>query len=127
MNTKIAYQNIGVADAPLVSTVEDLTLLIRAIASNNSPISESIRSLMIGDDNLTSLGDGAFYGMGMMKDTLTGMPIYHHGGDEPGYSSTNIYIPHNDTSISLFINCGVAQGCIQRQSELVDTVLSNEL
>ncbi|KXJ62088.1 MAG: hypothetical protein AXW14_17470 [Alteromonas sp. Nap_26] len=127
INTKIAYQNIGVADAPLVSTVEDLTLLIRAVASSNTPISESIRILMIGDDNLTNLGDGAFYGMGMMKDTLTGKPIYHHGGDEPGYSSTNIYIPHNDTSITLFINCGVAENCVQRQNKLVDTVLSNEL
>lgn len=127
LNTKVAYENIGVADAPLVSTVEDLTLLIRAVASDNSPVSESIRTLMIGDENLTDLGDGAYYGMGMMKDTLTGKPIYHHGGDEPGYSSTNIYIPHNDTSITLFINCGVAQDCIERQNELVDTVLNNEL
>lgn len=127
INTKIAYENIGVADAPLVATVEDLTLLIRAIASDNSTVSESIRDLMIGDANLTALGDGAYYGMGMMKDTISGKPIYHHGGDEPGYGSTNIYIPHNDTSITLFSNCGVAQECVQRQNALVNTVLSREL
>jgi hypothetical protein len=67
--------------------------LIRAIASEDSSISESIRDLMIGQSNLTSLSDDALYGTGMMKDASFEMPIYHHGGDEPGYSSTNIYSP----------------------------------
>ncbi|NVK56611.1 MAG: beta-lactamase family protein [Alteromonadaceae bacterium] len=127
LNTKLAYENIGVADAPLISTAEDLTRLIRAVASDNSPISASIRDLMIGDSNLTALGDDAFYGMGMMKDASFEKPIYHHGGDEPGYSSTNIYIPYKDTSITIFINCGVAADCIQKQDALIQTVLSNEL
>ena len=126
LNTKVAYENIGVADAPLVSTVEDMTLLLRAVATDDTIVSSSIRELMIGDDNLTDIGDDVYYGMGMMKDIINGYPVYHHGGDEPGYATTNLYIPHNDTSITVFVNCGVAEECENEQNVLVQTILSNE-
>lgn len=126
LNTKEAYENIGVADAPLVSTVEDMTLLLRAIATDDTIVSSSIRELMIGDENLTDIGDDVYYGMGMMKDIINGLPVYHHGGDEPGYATTNLYIPHNDTSITVFVNCGVAQDCENEQNVLVQTILNNE-
>lgn len=127
LNTKTAYENIGVADAPLVSTVEDLSLLIRAVASADSVISSSISELMVGDENLTPVSGAAYYGMGMMKESIDGITFYHHGGDEPGYSSSNIYLPHTDTTISMFINCGVAEACNNEQNVLIQRILANEL
>jgi D-alanyl-D-alanine carboxypeptidase len=107
LNTKPFYENIGVAD--------------------DSFVSEHAKEVLFGEDNLQPMGDGSFYGQGIIKETINGTPLYHHGGLESGYSTTNIYIPQTDTSITAFFNCGNFDMCELETSALVEKVLQNEL
>ncbi len=123
LNTKPVYQNIGVADAPLVSSASDMSKLIRAIITNKELISDASRQLLIGSQNLNQLSDNLFYGMGMFKEVINGKTIYHHGGDEPGYMTSNLYIEETDTSMTLLINCNLYEACQQQGQQLIDTIL----
>ena len=123
LDTKPLYENIGVADAPLISSVTDMSKLIKSIVTDTTLISDQVRALLIGEENLTDIGDGVFYGMGMMKETINGKTVYHHGGDEPGYMTTNIYVLDNDTSMTLFVNCNSFDTCESQASQLIDSIL----
>jgi len=48
INTKTLYENIGVADAPLVSSVEDIALLLKTIVGENSFISQQVKETLFG-------------------------------------------------------------------------------
>lgn len=126
-NTKTLYENIGVADAPLVSSVEDIALLLKTIISDDSFISPHVKARLLEDNNLQDLGNGTYYGQGIFKDTINGKTIYHHGGIEAGYSTTNIYIPINQTSITAFFNCGGFEACESKTDAMIQKVLLNEL
>ncbi len=123
LNTKPLYENIGVADAPLVSSASDMSKLIRQIVSDRQLVSDEVRALLIGEQNLTDIGDGVFYGMGMFKEIINGKTVYHHGGDEPGYMTANIYIQDTDTSMTLLVNCNLYEACIESTENLVDSIL----
>ena len=127
LNTKALYENIGVADAPLVSSVEDMALLLKTIISDDSFISQHVRDTLFGEDNLQFIGDGSYYGQGIFKDILNGTSVYHHGGVESGYSTTNIYIPASQTSITAFFNCGEFDLCEIETDEMIHKILNNEL
>jgi D-alanyl-D-alanine carboxypeptidase len=127
INTKTLYENIGVADAPLVSSVEDIALLLKTIISDDSFISSHVKDTLLGEDNLQAMGNGQYYGQGIIKETINGMIVYHHGGLEAGYSTTNIYIPDNQTSITAFFNCGDFDACESETDAMIQKVLLNEL
>jgi D-alanyl-D-alanine carboxypeptidase len=123
LNTKPVYENIGVADAPLVSSAVDLSKLIRAIVTDMSVINDEVRALLIGNENLTQIGNQLFYGMGMFKETINGKTVYHHGGDEPGYLTSTLYIQDTDTTMTLMINCNLYQACESKAGDLIDEIL----
>ena len=123
LNSKPFYNNVGVADAPLVSTVSDLTKLLKAIVTDKSVINDNIRHMLIGDSNLFDLGNQVYYGMGVMKDIVNGYTIYHHGGEEVGYKTANLYVEEKDTSITLFFNCHGYDACNRKTDEVVQLVL----
>jgi len=127
LNTKSFYENIGVADAPLVASVEDMALLLKTIINDDSFVSDHAKGALFGEDNLQSMGDGSYYGQGIIKGMINGTPFYHHGGVESGYSTTNIYIPLTDTSITAFFNCGNFDMCEFETNALIEKVLLNEL
>jgi len=127
INTKIFYENIGVADAPLVASVEDMALLLKTIVSEDSFVSQHIKDILFGESNLQATGNGNFYGQGIFKDVINGTTIYHHGGEEAGYSTTNIYIPASQTSITAFFNCGSFDLCEEETNAMIQKVLLNEL
>jgi len=127
INTKALYENIGVADAPLVSSVQDMALLLKSIVSDDSFVSQQVKDTLFGENNLQDTGDGNFYGQGIFKETYNGKIIYHHGGEESGYSTSNIYIPHNDTSITALFNCGGFKLCEAQTDALIKKVLLNAL
>jgi len=127
INTKALYENIGVADAPLVSNVQDMALLLKTIISDDSFVSQQVKDSLFGENNLQDTGEGNFYGQGIFKETYNGKVIYHHGGEEAGYSTTNIYIPHSDTSITALFNCGGFKLCETQTGTLIKKVLLNAL
>lgn len=127
INTKPYYQNIGVADAPLMSTVTDMSALLKALITDNSTINEDIRKLLIGDDSLVDLGDDVYYGLGIFKDIINGQTVYHHGGQELGYQTTNLYIAESDTTVTMFVNCHGYSACDEKNDALVKYILSTLL
>lgn len=124
LNTKPFYNNIGVADAPLVSTVTDLSALLKAIITDTSIINADTRELILGEDSLVELDTNFFYGLGIVKELHKGKTIYHHGGEEAGYRTENFYIYELDTTITIFINCSGYAVCDNRSSTFVKDVLA---
>jgi D-alanyl-D-alanine carboxypeptidase len=127
LNTKPLYENIGVADAPLVASVADMALLLKTIVSGDSFISQHVKNTLYGEDNLQLMGDSRYYGQGIIKGKRSGKTIYRHGGLELGYSTTNIYIQENQTSITAFFNCGGFESCETETDAMIEKVLLNEL
>ena len=115
------------ADAPVVSSVEDLALFLKSLIIDESFINQNVRDTIFADTNLQDLGNDIYYGLGIYKETIMNKTVYHHGGLEPGYSTTNIYIVETQTSITAFFNCGVSDSCENETDLLVQTVLQNEL
>ena len=134
-NSKRYYQNIGVSDAPLTASVEDLALLLKLIVGQDDQISEFIKAQILGENTLVDVGGSvlvasdknASYGQGIFKEVINNQTVYHHGGLEPGYSTTNIYIADSQTSITAFFNCGSSTQCDLETDALVNTILMNEL
>jgi D-alanyl-D-alanine carboxypeptidase len=129
INTKPFYENVGVADAPLATTVTDLSKLIRAIITDNSVVNDDIRELLLGEDsiNLVDAENQFYVGLGMFKNIFDGYTIYHHGGDEAGYKTSNIYIEELDTTVTAFFNCNGHVNCIEQTDELIQEVLDELL
>lgn len=123
LNTKTFYDDVGVADAPLVTSVTDMSTLLRAIVSEGSPFSQDVVNNMIADANLTEYSQGKFYGMGIFKETINGMTVYHHGGDEMGYKTTNMYIKEIDTTVTMFANCNGYEACINKTDAIVQSIM----
>lgn len=124
-NTKAFYANIGVADAPLVTTVTDMDNLLRAIITDDTIVTDDMREILLGENTLTQIDGTFYYGMGLFKDTLHGNTIYHHGGDEAGYKTVNFYLEGIDTSVTAFFNCNGYESCITLSDSLVQQVLAS--
>lgn len=129
INTKPFYENVGVADAPLATTVTDLSKLIRAIITDDSVVNDDIRELLLGEDsiNLVDAENQFYVGLGMFKNIFGDYTIYHHGGDEAGYKTSNIYIEELDTTVTAFFNCNGHVNCIEQTDELIQEVLDELL
>jgi len=127
INTKLYFENLGVADAPLRSNVEDLAFLLKSIVNSKDHVSEYIKKQMFGENHLVELNSNQSYGLGILKEIINNKVVYHHGGLEPGYTTSNIYIPETQTSITAFFNCGLDEQCEKESDILIETVLSKEL
>ena len=135
LNTKPMYENIGVADAPLRSNVEDMTLLLKFIVDQDAHVSDYVKEQLFGESHLVDYGSpyygavdqNASYGLGLFKETINNQIVYHHDGLEFGYSTKNIYIADSQTSITAFFNCGGEARCDSVTEALTETILLNEL
>lgn len=127
INTKPLYENVGVADAPIATTVSDLSLLIRTIMTDDSIVNDEIRQLLLGEESLVLAdADSNFYvGLGMFKNLKGDFTIFHHGGEEVGYKSSNIYIKELDTTVTTFFNCHGHSSCIVQTDEMIQQVLTS--
>lgn len=126
-DSKPYYENIGVADAPLSANVEDLALLLKMIVGQDEVISTYVKDQLFGESHLVPIEESIHYGLGLFIETVNNKIIYHHNGLEPGYSTTNIYIPESQTSITIFFNCGLSVQCENETDSLSRSVLFNEL
>ncbi|KGJ88204.1 serine hydrolase domain-containing protein [Colwellia psychrerythraea] len=135
INTKPYYENIGLADAPLSSNVEDLALLLKFIVDQDGHVSEYVQEQLFGESHLVDTGESilgaidqnASYGLGLFKEVINNKVVYHHNGIELGYSTTNIYINDSQTSITAFFNCGESEQCRLETKLFTQAILLNEL
>ncbi|MBC3766329.1 serine hydrolase domain-containing protein [Neptunicella marina] len=111
VDTKAFYERIGVADAPLVANVEDIANLLKVIVTDDPMISEESHARLRGDGDHIKISEGFYAGMGIFKQNIGGHTVYHHGGEEAGYSTLSLYIPESDTSITAFLTCGAQTQC----------------
>ena len=127
LNTKPFFEYLGTADAPLRSNVEDLAFLLKYIVSSDSTISKDVQARFFSEDNVVRVDESVEYGLGIFRENMNGNTVYHHGGLEPGYSTSNIFIEDTKTSITIFFNCGVNTQCETESDKVVQTILLNEL
>ncbi|WP_199611445.1 serine hydrolase domain-containing protein [Flocculibacter collagenilyticus] len=127
LNTKPFYESIGYADAPLRSNVEDLAALLKHIVSPDSVFSQEVQSKFFEQASLVKISEAQEYGLGIYKERINNKTVYHHGGIEAGYSTTNIFIAETQTSITAFFNCGLNVQCEVESDKVVHAILNNEL
>ncbi|MBU3023817.1 serine hydrolase [Aestuariibacter sp. A3R04] len=127
LDTRPFYASVGVADAPLVTTVTDLSALLTAIVSDDSPLSEEVRNILVGEDSIIDTPYDMDFGLGIFKELINGKVVFHHGGDEAGYKTTNAYVEHNNTVITLFANCNGYDVCSDTVDALMQAVLASVL
>ena len=125
LNSKPAYENIGVADAPLVSTVEDMSVLLKSIITDYSVIDDDIRELLLGEESMVQTSNAAQYGLGLFKEQGNGQTLYYHAGEDPGYHTENLYFAESDTSVTLFVNCTNFEPCTSQTAGLIQTVVNS--
>lgn len=122
-NTKFIYENIGVADAPLVSTVEDMSLLLRAIVSENSNLDSAITEHLFASNRLVQVNSETQYGLGIFYQNINGKDVYHHGGGDPGYITENYYVADSDLTLTVFFNCSGYEDCQAPAANFMNSVL----
>ena len=127
LDTRPFYASVGVADAPLVTTVTDLSALLTAIISDDSPLSDEVRDILAGEDSIIETPYDMDFGLGVFKELINGKVVFHHGGDEAGYKTTNAYVEHNNTVITLFANCNGYDICSDTVDALMQAVLASVL
>jgi D-alanyl-D-alanine carboxypeptidase len=123
-NTKPFYESVGVADAPLVTTVSDLSQLLRAIMTDDSVVTDDIRELLIGEASVVSTTYGFDFGLGLFVDNINGQLVYHHGGAEVGYETRNLYFVDDDITVTLFSNCHGYSACDNKTDQLIQEVMA---
>ncbi len=127
IDTRPYLINSSNASAPIVSSVEDMAIFLKALITDDSFANNAVRNTLFGEDNLIDIGDGDKYGLGIGVLTRKGQTIYAHAGLTYGYSAQSIYIEDIDTSIVLFFNCGNGgvNTCSTVFDDLIVTVLNN--
>jgi len=127
VNTKEFFENIGLADGPLHSSVEDMALLLESIVTASNIVSPAMRDMMISEENLININLNKYYGLGVFKEIINDKTVYSHEGGEPGYTTINLYIAETKTSITAFFN-GTSESETDNTVEvLMRKILKNEL
>ena len=126
VNTRPYIENFAPSAAPVVSTVGDLALFLRAVVSGDAPLDPAALDAWLAPENFVRVNEGTDYGLGIGRFEVDGFTLYGHAGGYDGYSTENYYIAETQTSISAFMNCYDAV-CQRTMSELMDKVIAREL
>ena len=92
----------GLADGGLLSTALDLGIFIKALATENPAITETVRTLML--DQAIDVGEGELYGLGLSKANDEYGTVFFHGGAHVGYTSEMFYWPETDVTLTVLVN-----------------------
>ena len=121
--------NLGVADAPVASTVEDFLRFQQALLDSQTLLDEETRSQIFSTQSVNEIDRGYYipgsvveYGLGLFRETTPEKTLLHHGGDQFGWLTHNVFWQEKHMSIVLMLNCG-GQICEQQSAELIKTVV----
>jgi CubicO group peptidase (beta-lactamase class C family) len=74
---------------------------------------------------MVAMSETASYGLGLMLDTLSGVPIAGHGGNSLGFSSDFCFLPEHGVGIAIISNASQAAGFTQAlRSKFLETIFS---
>jgi D-alanyl-D-alanine carboxypeptidase len=126
------FMNLSLADAPIATTVEDLARFSRSFASDNLLLTEQSIEAILGDESLTFVSNSGVYlpnatlyfGLGLFIEEEPTITLFHHGGDQFGWLTHNVFWEERDMIISVMLNCG-GDVCEQVSTDLVRTVLDS--
>ena len=129
-DVKPLLYRLGVADAPLASTVEDYLLLQRALLDTGTLLSQASTDEFIGEGYRVTIGSDYHlsgsqldYGLGMFHEANTSHTLLHHNGDQFGWLTYNLYWQEKDMSIVMMVNCG-GSVCEDQSAQVIDAILS---
>lgn len=123
LNTRQYYQNIGVADAPVVGNAKDMANILKFIVEGKQ-FSSTVHQLMMNDGSFVNTGLGSMsYSYGLFKETINGKKVIHHGGRELGYATYNFYIPDTKTTVAMMVNCNGYKACDDAHDALYQKVI----
>ncbi|WMN60845.1 beta-lactamase family protein [Pseudoalteromonas xiamenensis] len=126
LNTRPFYQNIGVADAPVVGNAKDMADLLKIIVEG-ALLSEPTHQFLMADDHFIPTGiNGLQYSAGLFKEMINGKHVIHHGGSELGYATYNFYVVESKTTVAMLVNCNGYKACDDAHDALYQKVV-NEL
>ena len=117
-DTKSYLENVAIANAPVVSSVEDMALFLKSAVAEQSFINSEIRADIFGSQQLNG-----FIGIETRGDNT----LYGHSGLTHGYHTQNIYVKEKELSITAFINCSTQPVCENTMDSLITKILTNEL
>ena len=124
LNTRQYYQNIGVADAPIVGDAKDMASLLKMLVEG-SHLSDATHQLLVSDASFIATGiDNLTYSYGLFKQTINGKQVFHHGGSELGYATYNAYIPGTQTTLAMLVNCNGYQACDEQHQALYNQIIN---
>ncbi len=123
--------NTSEAGSPVVSSVEDMAIFLKALITDDSFANDAVKNIMFGEDSLVSINANTKMGLGITVVNRDGHTVYEYAGLTYGYMAESAYIAETDTSIVLFFNCGGDDSdddtCATTFQELIKTVINNEL
>ncbi len=91
----------GLPDGGVVSTAEDLSRFLRALATRAEPLRAAST---LATSELVDAGDDR-YGLGISRwPNLQGFEAWGHGGNLEGYASEMYYFPALETSLIVLVN-----------------------
>lgn len=127
VDTRQFLMNTSEAAAPIISSVQDMAIFLKALITDDSFANDGVKNTMFGEDNLISTGDSYKMGLGITVDIRDGHTVYSFAGLHFGYMAESAYIEETDTSIVLLFNCGGEDTCLTTFGGLRNTVIDNEL
>jgi len=124
IDTKPYYENIGVADAPVVGTAKDMADLLGIIVSGEQLNTESYDLLLAESSFINTGKDGLQYSYGLFKEMINGKEVIHHHGSELGYATYNFHIKDTNTSAAFIVNCNGYTACDNAHKSLYNQILA---
>lgn len=123
VDSKPYYQNIGVADAPVVGTAKDMGDVLKIIVKGEL-LSSASHELMLADSSFINTNiNGLQYSYGLFKEIINGKEVIHHHGSELGYATYNFYIKESDTTAAFIVNCNGYKACDNAHKNLYNQVI----
>jgi len=125
--TKAHHENIATANDPVVSSVEDMGLFLKALTTNTSVINEGVRASVLTGNSLVNVSTNEQYGLGISVERYQGYTAYGHSGLNYGYRTTNIYVEELDLTITAFMNCSTDPVCTDAMDMVINSIVAEHL
>lgn len=123
IDTKLYYQNIGVADAPVVGSAKDMADVLNIIVKGEL-LSATSHQLMLADNSFINTNiNGLQYSYGLFKEMINGKEVIQHHGSELGYATYNFYIKESETTAAFIVNCNGYTACDNAHKSLYNQVI----
>ena len=128
-DTKPFLYNLGVADAPVASNVQDYLLYHKALLTSGTLLGSEASEQLIGENFLVNAGQNyhlnnstLHYGLGWFKEASPEITLAHHNGDQFGWLTYNILWREKDMSIIMMVNCA-GDLCEQESEKVLSEIL----